>query len=175
MIPVSNFFLKYLTHFLKDSLKTHERLENLDQRRIPVSKSQDCWWQIRRDPSSVRPLAALPVLQARAPAIADTCVRHLAMGGDPAPSLKGAAEARILLQNEGWGANAFLGMKSSGVPAHLDQVTKAWPKATGRMAGNIMHRALATNTFANAFCCLPCRRPPVPSSDHKLVRKQEHG
>ena len=44
---------------------------------------------------------ASPVLQARTAAFAATCARHLAIGGDPAPGLKGAAEARQLLITEG--------------------------------------------------------------------------
>ena len=45
---------------------------------------------------------ALPVLRQRLPEFAETCVRLLAKGGGGAPSLQRAAEARTLLQTEGW-------------------------------------------------------------------------
>ena len=45
---------------------------------------------------------ALPVLRQRLPEFAETCARLLANGGGGAPSLQRAAEARALLQTEGW-------------------------------------------------------------------------
>jgi len=129
-------------------------------------------WSLLRGPRQ------LPtVLQARTQAFVDTCARHVAMGGDAAPGLKGAADARVLLQSKVF-MNVRVGTKSSGVPVHLDQVTKAWPKTTGRMAGNIICVAHSQPIFsrkhfaahrasAAAFSTMP--DAPLPQSAALLL------
>ena len=114
---------------------------------------------------------ALPVLRARSPAFADRCLQALEGSGAQAPCLQEAADARQLMQHEGWRDCPSWREACDGA---RPPTTKQTPEA-GQVAGSNTHRGFETPTIAKVSCCRRCTRPPGRCCAHKAALTRAHG